>query len=177
MNFFCKQKKNFVKLNINCFQAWNKSCTEVFTASSDGFVGHFNVKKSLFIGKFRCEEGTKSDPVHSVCVHPSDRSILTGSVARVTWWDLDTKSPFKTFSGAHLGPVTLLSMVTVAEVCYLATGGSSEQDHTLSVWNLTLDKAAGKSDESVVARLIFCYLFVVLFRTWFLIWYVKEKIF
>jgi hypothetical protein len=65
-------------------------------------------------------------------------------------------------------------MVTVAEVCYLATGGSSEQDHTLSVWNLTLDKTAGKSDESVVARLIFSYLLV---RTWFLIWYGKEKIF
>ncbi len=131
------------------------ACTEVFTASSDGFIGHFNVKKSLLIGKIRCGEGTKTDPVHSVAVHPSDRSLLTGSVARITWWDLDTRSPLKMFSGAHLGPIAILTLVPLSsELCYLVSGGSSEQDHTLAVWNLKLDKSpiAQKSDEAVVAR-------------------------
>jgi WD40 repeat protein len=127
---------------------------QIFTASSDGFVGQFNVKKSVFVGKFKCEEGTKSNPVHSVCVHPSDNSVITGMVAKITWWDLDTKSPLKTFSGAHLGPVTIVTAVTVdAERCLLVSGGSSEQDHTLAVWNLGLESKDIKAEEeTAVAR-------------------------
>ena len=135
-------------------QVWNSTSTQIFTASSDGHVGQFNIKKSSVIGKIKCDEGAKSNPVHSVCVHPSNKSIITGSVAKITWWDLITKSPLKTFAGAHLGPVAILTAVTVdAERCLLVSGGSSEQDHTLAVWNLSLDSNDIKAEaETVVAR-------------------------
>ena len=136
------------------FQAWNSNCSMIFTASSDGYCGQFNLKKSACVGKFKCDEGTKSSPIYSICVHPSDSSIITGSVARITWWDLDTRSPLKTFSGTHLGPVTIVMTVTIdAERCVLVSGGSSEQDHTLAVWNLSLAKEAIKAeDDTILAR-------------------------
>ena len=83
-------------------------------------------------------DATASEPLASVALHPSERSLLVGSLSRLTWWDLDTHSSLRTFEGGHVGSVSTLAVVTSSiNNCYVITGGNSVQkDHTLTVWQL-----------------------------------------
>ena len=63
-----------------------------------------------------------------------------GSLSRLTWIDLDTKSPLKTFEGGHVGVVTSLTMLQMNKQCYVLSAGDSSEDYTITAWKLSLDE-------------------------------------
>ena len=125
-------------------QAWSTNCDDLYSVSQDGFISHSSVKKCAVLTKFKGNVGgggeatTSCDPLSSVALHPNERSLLVGSLSRLTWWDLDTHSSLKTFEGGHVGHVSALAVITSSvNNCYVITGGNSVQkDHTLTVWKL-----------------------------------------
>lgn len=128
------------------------------TNSSDNTVGQVQASTRSGIGRGR-------EPLYSICLHPSERSVIVGSLSRLTWMDLDTKSPLKTFEGGHVGAVTSLTILQMSKQCYLLSAGDSSQDYTITAWKLSLDedidmklKAKNKihniqqSSDSIVAK-------------------------
>ena len=89
--------------------------------------------------KFLPDEGTKKrQALHSLALHPSESSLLAGSVAFVFWIDIDTKSTLRKFS-AHQGNVTTLQVFRSSAGSgspYALSGGAGDKDRVLSVWKL-----------------------------------------
>ena len=92
--------------------------------------------------------GRGREPLHSICLHPSETSIIVGSVSRLTWIDLDTKSCLKTFEGGHIGAVTSLTVLQSWKQCFVLSCGNSSDDYTVSAWKLSLEDT-----DSMVAKL------------------------
>jgi WD40 repeat protein len=115
-------------------QAWNSSGTEIITGSEDGYVSQFNVKKSLNTLRFQASVSRRKEPVHAVVLVPNnDLQLLVGTVAKITLWDLDTKTSIRMFEGGHRG--NIVSIVFASTSMFL-TVGASEQDHTVSLWSV-----------------------------------------
>ena len=83
--------------------------------------------------------GRGREPLHSICLHPSEKSVIVGSLSRLTWIDLETKSPLRIFQGGHVGVVSSLKTLQVGQQCYVLSAGDSSQDYTITVWKLSLD--------------------------------------
>lgn len=140
--------------------AWSSNCDDLYSVSQDGFISHSSVKKCAVLTKFKGNVGgggeatASCDPLSSVALHPSERSLLVGSLSRLTWWDLDTHSSLKTFEGGHVGNVSALAVVTSSvNNCYVITGGNSVQkDHTLTVWKLNLTEESSKTSKKSTAE-------------------------
>ena len=83
-----------------------------------------------------------------------------GSLSRLTWIDLDTKSPLKTFEGGHVGVVTSLTMLQTNKQCYVLSAGDSSEDYTITAWKLSLGDEINKiqssenqnSGDSIIAK-------------------------
>ena len=135
---------------------WNSEATDIFSCSLDGFVCQIDIKKSKLVSKFHTNSndysagkarkasrsglGCGREPLHSICLHPSEQSVIVGSLSRLTWIDLDTKSPLKTFQGGHVGFVNSLTILQILKQCYVLSAGESSQDYTISAWKLSLDE-------------------------------------
>jgi len=124
---------------------WSSNCDDLYSVSKDGFISHSSVKRCSVLTRFRGSSSSSGnegavEPLSAVGLHPSERSVLVGSLSRLTWWDLDTQSTLKTFEGGHVGFVSSLAVVTSStHNCYVITGGNNVQkDHTLTVWPLAL---------------------------------------
>lgn len=152
------------------FKAWDvEGKGELFSCSDDGTVRQFHAKKNAVLAKFGVDcavpaSGGAKTPMkgglskqrlqklHSVCVHPSGSSVLVGSVSRIHWVDLDTKSPLKVFEGGHVGPVTsLLALANSSGTsCFLLSAGSANtNDQTVSLWDLSLEAPRQQGGSSV----------------------------
>ena len=146
---------------------WNSDGTEIFSCSVDGFICHLDIKNSKLLSKFhtnynsdksvgntktRNGMGRGREPLHSICLHPSERSVVVGSVSRLTWIDLDTKSCLKTFEGGHIGAVTSLTMLQLWKQCFVLSAGNSSDDYTISVWKLSLDDDLKPNDATKSSR-------------------------
>ena len=90
--------------------------------------------------------GRGREPLHSICLHPSERSVVVGSVSRLTWIDLDTKSCLKTFEGGHIGAVTSLTVLQTWKQCFILSVGNSSDDYTVSAWKLSLEDDTKSKD-------------------------------
>jgi len=136
--------------------AWSSNCIDLYSVGDDGYISHSSVKKCNVVGRFRgsLKGGDSSEALASVALHPSERSLLVGSLSRLTWWDLDTQSALKTFEGGHVGSVSALAVVTSSlNNCYVITGGNSQQkDHTLTAWHLDLKSEDSPSEKSSRAK-------------------------
>jgi WD40 repeat protein len=76
----------------------------------------------------------RKEPVHAVVLVPdNDLQLLVGTVAKITLWDLDTKTSIRMFEGGHMG--NIVSIVFASASMFL-TVGASEQDHTVSLWSV-----------------------------------------
>ena len=96
--------------------------------------------------KTRNGMGRGREPLHSICLHPSERSVVVGSVSRLTWIDLDTKSCLKTFEGGHIGAVTSLTVLQIWKQCFILSVGNSSDDYTVSAWKLSLEDDTKSKD-------------------------------
>jgi WD40 repeat protein len=76
----------------------------------------------------------RKEPVHAVVLVPNnDLQLLVGTVAKITLWDLDTKTSIRMFEGGHMG--NIVSIVFASASMFL-TVGASQQDHTVSLWSV-----------------------------------------
>ena len=108
----------------------------MFSCSSDGHIGRFTHRKSIF-SKFRISGESKKHKFFSVSLHPSEDTILVGASAKFFWIDLDTQVVLKAFGG-HKGDITSLSILTTSAKLppFVVSVGGNEQDHTVAIWKL-----------------------------------------
>jgi len=146
---------------------WNIEGTEIFSCSVDGFICQIDIKTSKLLSKFhtncsdkagqvstvsRSGTGRGREPLYSICLHPNERSVIVGSLSRLTWMDLDTKSALKTFEGGHVGVVTSLTILQMYKQCYVLSAGDSSEDYTITAWKLSLDEDIDLKDKGKLKK-------------------------
>ena len=146
---------------------WNSEGTEIFSCSVDGFICQIDIKTSKLVSKFHtnCSDkaiqvssasrkgtGRGREPLYSICLHPTERSVIVGSLSRLTWMDLDTKSPLKTLEGGHVGVVTSLTVLQMYKQCYILSAGESSDDYTITAWKLTLEGEIDPQDKGKLKK-------------------------
>ena len=134
---------------------WNSGSSEIFSCSLDGFICQIDVKASKLMSKFhanyndtssgkaksasRKSLGRGREPLHSICLHPSEKSVIVGSLSKIIWIDLDTKAPLKMFEGGHVGIISSLAILQVCKQSYILSTGDSSDDYTITAWKLSLE--------------------------------------
>merc|ERR1712226_885581 len=148
--------------------AWNSGSSEIFSCSLDGFICQIDIKASKLMSKFHANHNDTSsgktnsasrkslgrgrEPLHSICLHPTERSVIVGSLSRLTWMDLDTKSPLKTLEGGHVGVVTSLTVLQMYKQCYILSAGESSDDYTITAWKLSLEGEIDPQDKEKLKK-------------------------
>ena len=109
--------------------------------------------------------GRGREPLHSICLHPSEKSVIVGSLSKIIWIDLDTKAPLKMFEGGHVGIISSLAILQVCKQSYILSTGDSSDDYTITAWKLSLEdvtdngkrekakkQTLNQSSDSIVAK-------------------------
>ena len=133
------------------FQVWTSSGSDLYSCSSDGFVGFFNVRKSSF-SKFRVGDDSRKHAFYSMGLHPSESSLLLGTDTNVLWVDLDTKLTLRSFGG-HVGEVASINVFVGSTGPAFVSHGAGDKDLALSVWSLEEGGKKGAEEVQPAATL------------------------
>ncbi|CAH0747818.1 unnamed protein product [Bemisia tabaci] len=112
---------------ITCM-AWCKSVNYVYTASEDSHILEWSLKKNKMKKKWFAGTGRITSLALS-----GDGSYLYSASRSIQWWDLESKSVIKKFTG-HSSAITSLSHVSTLSGNYLLS--AAKDDKFISAWSL-----------------------------------------
>ncbi|XP_038074199.1 WD repeat-containing protein 43-like [Patiria miniata] len=142
------------KVNDIC---WHPDGETLFSCSNDQYIIEWDVKRS----QVKCKWKADSHSVHSICLCPGARALLSAG-RMIQLWDLDTKKVLKKFTG-HASPVTRLKVVpssapespdvtsSLESVDGLYFLSCAERDRVLNVWQV---RSSSKSKASIASLVV-----------------------
>ncbi|XP_022103802.1 WD repeat-containing protein 43-like [Acanthaster planci] len=142
------------KVNDMC---WHPDGETIFSCSDDQHIVEWDATH----GQVKCKWKADTHSVHSVCLCPGARALLSAG-RMIQLWDMDTKKVLRKFTG-HASPVTRLKVVpsstsessrvmsSLESVEGLYFLSCAERDRVLNVWQV---RSALKSKSSIASLVV-----------------------